>query len=67
LLKKRHTVGDYAVDLYPANGRFYYTVTRLGSNDLLSVGDQLTEAAAIAQAEWVIKEFGEVNERAQSA
>jgi hypothetical protein len=42
-------------------------VTRLGSNDLLSVGDQLTEAAAIAQAEWVIKEFGEVNERAQSA
>jgi hypothetical protein len=60
-------VGDYAVDLYPANGRIYYTVVRLGSADLLSVGDQLTEAAAIAQAEWVIKAFGEVNERAQSA
>jgi hypothetical protein len=60
-------VGDYAVDLYPANGRFYYTVTRQGSADLLSVGDQLTEAAAMAQAEWVIREFGRVDKTAQSA
>jgi hypothetical protein len=67
LMKTRHILGDYAVDLYPANGRVYYTVIRQGSADLLSIGDQPTEEEALQQAEWTIREFGSVKKSAQSA
>jgi hypothetical protein len=58
-IKTRQVVGEYAVDLYPANGRVYYTVTRSGSADLLSIGDQPTMELALKQAEWIINEWSD--------
>jgi hypothetical protein len=56
--KTREQIGAYFVDLYPANGRVYYTITSIGSSELLSVGDGRTHEQALIQAAEVIREFG---------
>jgi hypothetical protein len=65
--KQRQIVGEYIVDLYPANGRVYYTVTRKGTADLLSVGEEATMKDALKEAKWTIRKFGISGANAQSA
>ena len=58
MLNTRESIGDYLVDMYPANGRVYYTVTLKGSAELLSIGDGPTYEEALIQADWTIRQFG---------
>lgn len=61
--KTREIIGDYAVDMYPANGRVYYTVTENGTAELLAIGDESTHELALIQAHWTIREFGKFGRR----
>jgi hypothetical protein len=63
----RELVGEYIVDMYPANGRVYYTVTRKGTAELLAIGDEATREEALEQAKLAIREFGSSDSKAQSA
>lgn len=56
--KSRAIIGEYAVDLYAADDRVYYTVALNATGELFSVGNQPTQAEALAQAEWAIQQFG---------
>jgi hypothetical protein len=55
--KSRLLLGDYVVDLHERNDCTYYAITKTGSNDIVSMGHELTFSEAEASARWTISQL----------
>jgi len=50
-------VGDYIVDMHERNDCTYYAISKVGSNDILSIGHETTYQEAEALARWTISQL----------
>jgi hypothetical protein len=55
--RSRLFIGDYIVDLHERNDVTYYAISRHGSDDILSIGHELTYAEAEQSARWTINQL----------